>query len=191
VAKQLEKGRVTAVEKGRASKAEAPPEEAPKKKGKKKLILLLAVVLLIVAGGGGGAYFYLFAGAKTASAAKETAPAKPFFVEIKPFVVTDKATDGSMHYVQLALSLKVPNEEAIAAAGAVMPEIQDMIRQKVLGFKTDDLQTQDGVNKLRAAITAGTNQVLLGAIGAPKLDKLGAKSGMLVSNVFFQNLVIE
>jgi flagellar FliL protein len=190
VAKQLDKGRVTAVEKGRASQPEATPEEAPKKRGKKKLVfLLLAVVLLLAVGG--GAYFYLFTGMKTASAAKQTVPAKPFFVEIKPFVVTDKAADGSMHYVQLALSLKVPNEEAIAAAGAVMPEIQDIIRQKVLGFKTDDLQTQDGVDKLRNAITAGTNQVLLAALGAAKVDTLGAKGGMLVSNVFFQNLVIE
>lgn len=190
MAKQLDKGRVVAAEKGRASQAEAPPEEAPKKRGKKRLmVLFLAAVVLIAVGG--GAYFYLFAGKGTASAAKEAAPAKPYFVEIKPFVVTDKAADGSMHYVQLALSLKVPNEEAIAAAGAVMPEIQDMIRQKVLGFKTDDLQTQDGVNRLRAAITSGSNQVLLASLGAPRLDKLGAKGGTLVSNVFFQNLVIE
>jgi flagellar protein FliL len=190
LAKQLDKGRVAAVDKRRAPEPEAVPAEAPKKRGKLKLIIIV-VVALVVLGGAGGAYFFMFAGSKPSDAKKEITPAQPFFVEVKPFVVTVKAADGSMHYVQIALSLKVPNEEASAAATTVMPEIQDMIRQAVLGFKIDELQTQEGVNKLRVVVTTGSNRVLLLALGSQKIEKLGGTAGMLVNNVFFQNLVIE
>lgn len=189
MAKQLEKGRAAPADKRRAAEPETTPADAPKKRGKLKLLIIIVLALVIL--GGGGAYFFLFAGSKEPAKAKEIAPAQPFFVEVKPFVVTVKAADGSMHYVQLALSLKVPNEEAVAAAGTVMPEIQDMIRQAVLGFKIDDLQTPEGVNKLRVAVTTGSNGVLLRALGGKKLDELGGKAGLLVSNVYFQNLVIE
>jgi flagellar FliL protein len=190
LARQLEKARPAPANKRKAAaEPEAEPVAAPKKRGKGKLIVLAALVLIAVLGGG-GAYFYLFAGAKS-GAPKEAAPALPFFVEVKPFVVTMKAADDSMHYVQLALSLKVPGEDAVAAANTVMPEILDMIRQSVLGFKIDDLQTQEGVEKLRAALLAQSNRVLLQALGKDKVAKLGAKGGALVGNVFFQNLVIE
>jgi flagellar FliL protein len=193
LARQLEKARPGAADKrkgGAAAPAEAAPVEAPKKRGKTRLIVLAAIVLIAVLGGAGGAYFFLLAGTKS-SAPKDAAPAQPFFVEVKPFVVTMKAADGSMHYVQLALSLKVPGEAAVAAADTVMPEILDVIRQSVLGFKIDDLQTQEGVEKLRAALLVQSNRVLLQALGKDKVAALGAKSGALVGNVFFQNLVIE
>ncbi|HEX4113000.1 MAG TPA: flagellar basal body-associated FliL family protein [Stellaceae bacterium] len=191
MARQLEKARPGTADKrkGPAAEPDAAPVEAPKHGGKRKLIILAAVVLIVLLGGG-GAYFYLFAGGKP-GAPKEAAPAQPFFVEVKPFVVTMKAADDSMHYVQLALSLKVPGEEAVAAANTVMPEILDMIRQSVLGFKIDDLQTQEGVEKLRAALLVQSNRVLLQALGKDKMTKLGAKGRALVGNIFFQNLVIE
>jgi flagellar FliL protein len=188
LARQLDRGRAAPADKRRAPEPEAEPVEAPNKRGKLKLIIVAAVVLLLVLGG--GAYFFFLSGG-TPNPAKEVAPAQPFFAEVKPFVVTVKAADGSMHYVQIALSLKVPNEDAIAAVSSVMPELQDMIRQSVLGFKIDELQTQDGVNKLRFAITGGSNRVLLQALGSRKVDTLGGAGGMLVGNVFFQNLVIE
>lgn len=192
MAKQLDKSRPAAADKKRAPAAEDEAGEAPKKRGKLKLIVIIVVALVVILGGAGGAYMFLFAGGDAKpKEAKEAAPPQPFFVEVKPFVVTMKAADGTMHYVQLALSLKVPNEEAVAATGTVMPEIKDMVRQSVLGFKVDELQTQDGVNKLRIAVTTETNKVLLVALGAPKIEKLGGKGGMLVNNVYFQNLVIE
>lgn len=192
MAKQLDKPRTAAPDKRGAKAAEDAPEDTPKKRGKLKLIIIIVVAVVVILGGAGGAYMFLFAGGDAKQKeTKEAAPPAPFFVEVKPFVVTMKATDDSMHYVQIALSLKVPNEEAVAATGTVMPEIQDMIRQAVLGFKIDELQTQDGVNKLRIAVTTGSNKVLLIALGAQKIDKLGGKAGMLVNNVYFQNLVIE
>jgi flagellar protein FliL len=190
VAKQLDRGRVAAADKRRAPAPEPAPDDTPKKRSKLKLLIFILLPLLLV-GGAGGAYFFLMSAPKAPGGPKEAAPAQPFFVEVKPFVVTVKATDGSMHYVQIALSLKVPDEAAVAAVGTIMPEIQDMIRQAVLGFKIDDLQTQDGVNKLRNSITAGSNRVFLQALGPQKIEKLGGTAGMLVRNVYFQNLVIE
>jgi flagellar FliL protein len=192
VAKQLDRGRAGAAAKPRVVEPEAAPAEAPPppKGGRLKLIIIVAVALLVVAGGGGGAWFFLLS-APSKAGPKELAPTQPYFVDVKPFVVTMKDEEGGMHYVQIALSLKVPGEDAVAAAGSVMPEILDMIRQAVLGFKLDELQTPDGVNKLRAAITTGTNRVLLRSLGGDKIARLGGTAGMLVGNVYFQNLVIE
>jgi len=188
LARQLAKGRVAAVEKGRPASIEAPPPEPAKKRRPFLLILVAAVVLLLV--GAGGAWYFLFSGAKSATAEK-SAPPLPFFVEVQPFVITMKAADGSMHYVQLSLSLKVPGPDAIPAAESVMPEILDMIRQSVLGFKVDELQTPQGVDRLRATLVTGTNAVLLRSFGPAKIRKLGAPGGALVSAIFFSNLVIQ
>jgi flagellar basal body-associated protein FliL len=186
LARQLEKGRAAAADKGRAASVEAPPPE-PAKKKPFKLILIAVVVLLAVAGGG---WYFMFSGAKS-SGTEAAAPALPFFVEIKPFVITLKAADGSMHYAQLAMSLQVPAAAAIPAAEVVMPELLDMIRQAVLAFKADQLQTPQGVNQLRAALVKGANEVLLRSLGAAKVKELGGKNNALVSAIFFSNLVIQ
>jgi flagellar basal body-associated protein FliL len=188
LARQLEKGRVAAADKGRAASAEAPPPEPVKKRRPMKLILMAVVVLIVI---GAGGWYFLVGGAKPASQSAPAPPA-PFFVDIKPFVITMKAADGSMHYVQLSLSLKVPGTPAITAAESVMPEILDMIRQSVLGFKVDQLQTPQGVNRLRAVLVAGTNRVLLQSLGGAKIKELGGgKDEALVSAIYFSNLVIQ
>ncbi|MGH7072997.1 MAG: flagellar basal body-associated FliL family protein [Stellaceae bacterium] len=186
MARQLEKGRVAAAGKGRAATVEAPPPE-PAKKKPFKLILIAVVVLLIGAGGG----WYVMYGKAKPGGTEKPAPALPIFATVKPIVITLKATDGSMHYAQLAMSLEVPSAAAIKSADAVMPEIIDMIRQSVLAYKADQLQTPQGVNKLRAALVTGANEVLLKSLGAAKVTALGGKHDALVSAIYFSNLVIQ
>jgi len=174
--------------------AEAPVEEISKPRGKSRLRLIVIAlgVLLITASVAGGGWYFFLAGA-TPEAAETTDPPIPSFVEVKPFVVSMKADDGSMHYVQLAFSMKVPGAPAVEAVTLVMPEIQDLIRQTVLGFKIDQLAASDGVDKLRQALIGGVNGLMVRSLGANKVKKLagdgtGAK---VVENIFFSNLVIE
>jgi flagellar basal body-associated protein FliL len=188
LARQLERGRAAAADKGRNASPEAPPPEPAKKKKPFKLILIAVVVLLAI--GGAGGWYFMFSGTKS-GASEKPAPALPLFVTVKPIVITLKAKDGSMHYAQLAMSLQVPSAAAITSADAVMPEIVDMIRQSVLAFTADQLQTPQGVNQLRAALVDGANMVLLKSLGEAKIAALGGQKSRLVSALFFNNLVIQ
>lgn len=190
MARQLDKTR-PAADKGRAEEAEAPPEP-PKKRGRFKLILIILIALIAI--GGGGGYYYMFMmKAKPMNGAKaaKPAPALPHFVAVKPFVITVKGADNNLHYVQLALSLKVPGAPAVKSTDAVMPEILDMIRQTVFGFKLDQLQSAQGVNQLRTALVTGSNHVLQQSLGDAKIKELGGKNNALVSNIYFSTLVIQ
>jgi len=173
------------------AKAAADGEEAPKKGGKLKLIIIAVAALLVLGGSGGGAYFFLFAG-DDSEQAKEAEPPAPAFVEIKPLVVTIRSVDGGQHYLQLGMSMKVPTADAATAIGSVMPEVLDAMRQTILAYKSDELETSDGVNKLRGALVGDVNGVLVRSLGTGKIKKLGDDSGKaLVSNIFFSSLVIE
>jgi flagellar protein FliL len=190
LARQLDKARPAAADKGRGADTDAPPEP-PKKRGRFKLILIVLVALIALGGGGGYYYMFMMKAKPQSGVAEKPAPALPHFVDVKPFVITVKGTDNNLHYVQLALSLKVPGEPAAKSTDAVMPEILDMIRQTVFGFKLDQLQSADGVNKLRAALVTGSNHVLRQSLGDTKVKELGGKDDRLVSNIYFSTLVIQ
>ena len=176
-----------------AKAAEDGDAEAAPKKGKLKLIIIIVAALLVLGGGGGGAYMFLFAGGDDkADAAKESDEPVPAFVEIKPFVVTIKSNEGGQHYLQLGMSLKVPTAEAVNAVGTVMPVVLDTMRQTILAYKSDELETGEGVNKLRGSMLVDVNDVLVKSLGTGKIKKLGDDSGKaLVQNIFFSSLVIE
>jgi flagellar protein FliL len=173
---------------------EAAPAAAPRKRGLLKLIIIAVVVLLILGGGGGGAWYFFFAGDDKADASKEkeVEPPVPAFVEVKAFVVTIKDSEGAQHYLQLGMNMKVPGPDAVTAVSTVLPEVLDTMRQTILGYKADELETQDGVNKMRVALVGDVNAALVKALGPGKIKKLGDDSGKaLVENIFFSSLVVE
>lgn len=157
--------------------------------------IMIAVVVLVIIGAGGAAwYFFLGGRAHFVSAAPGTPePALPFFVEIKPFVVTMVPANGPSHFVQIGLNLKLSGPAASNDVTAVLPELQDAIRETVISFKLEDLQTPTGINKLRQALVARTNAVLRTALGEGRIKRLAGAdaTGNLVQNVFFTTLVIE
>ena len=61
----------------------------------------------------------------------------------------------------MGLSLELPSPSAGDLVTAILPQVQDAIRQTVLGFKSDDLQTPEGLEKVRAAMIADLNRTLL------------------------------
>jgi flagellar protein FliL len=176
-----------------AAEYEEAASEPKKKRSKLKLIIFILLPLLLLGGGGGGVYFYMFAGADDNKPKEEPELPAPSFVDVKPFVVSLKADDGSMHFAQIALSLRVPGAPAVEAVNQVLPEVQDTMRLIVLSHKADQLETSDGVDKLRVELLGGVNGVLKNALGATKLKKLTGSDtdDAVVKNVYFSNLVIE
>ncbi|HVH81908.1 MAG TPA: flagellar basal body-associated FliL family protein [Stellaceae bacterium] len=154
---------------------------------------LIGLVVLLLLGSGGGAAWYFFLGARPSQAAKEVEVPLPVFVDLKPFVVSMANSNGTPHFVQLGVSLQLPRAGAGEMVTAVLPEIQDAMRQTLLGFKSEDLQTPAGVDRVRKAMTEHLNEVMVRVLGPERIAKLtaGAPRPGFVQNVLFATLIVE
>jgi len=168
--------------------AAAPP--APAKRGL-SMMLLLAIGVVMLAAGGGGAWFFM--NGKEKQAEKPAEAPLPFTLAIKPFVVSIPSTDGASHFVQFGPNLQLPNSSAGDVVNSVLPQIQDAMRETLLSFKTDDLQTVEGINKMRAAMVKRVNKLLTQVLGQSRVKRMtgGEDRGELVENIFFPTLVVE
>ena len=156
--------------------------------------LIGVVVLLLI--GLGGAVWYFFLGGREHFAPKEPKQVEaplPYFLDLKPFVVSLPNSSGTPHFVQLGISLQLPRSAAGEMVTAVLPEIQDSMRQTLLGFKTEDLQSPDGVNKVRKVMTEHLNQTMSRVLGPDRVAKMvdGTPSGVFVQNILFATLIVE
>jgi flagellar FliL protein len=151
---------------------------------------LIAVAVLLLLGAGGGVWYFFFA----AHGAPQQAEAPlPYFLDLKPFVVSMPSSGGNPQFVQLGVSLQLPRAAAGEMITALLPEIQDAMRETLLGFKSDDLKTTEGVNKVRQAIVKHLNEVLATVLGAERIAKLtsGTAGAAVVQNIMFPTLVVE
>jgi len=156
---------------------------------------LIAVVVLMLCGGG-GAVWYFFLGGRAHFAPqqqKEVEAPLPYFLEMKPFVVSMPSSTGNSHFIQLGMSLQLPRSAAGDMVTAVLPEIQDATRQTLLAFKSDDLQNPDGVNRVRRAMIDRLNAVIARVLGPDRIAKLteGSPNGAFVQNILFSTLIVE
>ena len=155
-----------------------------------KLAALLAAALAALSG---GAIYWSLRARPAPPVAVERAPEPPFYLELKPFVVSVDNSAGMPHFVQLGLNLALSGKDAGNAVGAVLPEVQDALRQTVLGFKVEDIVTPAGVDKLRGAMIAAINRLLSQRLGAAEVRRLaaGSPNGGVVGNVYFSTLIVE
>jgi flagellar FliL protein len=154
---------------------------------------LIGIVLLAVLGGGGFAAWYFFLGGRAPHAEKAAEAPLPYFMDLKPFVVSMPNASGTPHFVQLGISLQLPRSAAGEMVTAVLPEFQDTMRQALLGFKSEDLQSPAGIDKVRKTMTDRLNDTATRVLGPERVAKLtaGAQSGAFVQNVLFATLIVE
>lgn len=157
-----------------------------------KWALIGIVVLALV----GGAVWYFVLGGNAhfgAQEAKKVEAPLPSFMDLKPFVVSLPSASGSSHFVQIGISLQLPRAAASEMVTAVLPEIQDAIRQILLGFKSEDLQTPDGVDKVRKVMKDHLNKVMVRVLGPDRIAKLteGTGSTDCIQNILFSTLIVE
>jgi flagellar basal body-associated protein FliL len=156
-----------------------------------KVIALAGVLLAVVVGGGAG-YLYFFQPKVAVRAGAEPDAPAPVYLELKPFVVSLMMSgDDATHFVQLGATLTLSGAPAGKIVEAYLPEVEDTMRQTVLGFKIGDVTTAAGVDKLRAAMTANVNRLLLQRLGAARIERENSGEKNLVRNVFFSTLVVE
>jgi flagellar basal body-associated protein FliL len=174
--------------------ASAVKPNAGRRRGPWFLVAIGLFLVLAAAAGGGAWYFYL---SDPALHLSEKPPADdhplPSYLEIKPIVVSMVNTEGVLHYVQLGLNLTLSDAAASEMVTAVMPEIQDVIRQTLLGFKVDDVATAAGIDNVRGALLANVNQVLAQRLGVERIRRLKGGEGKngVVQRIHFSTLVVE
>ena len=156
---------------------------------------LIGIIVLLVLGAGGAVWYFMLGGKAHFAPPehKEVEVPLPYFVELKPLVVTMASTTGTTHFVQLGLSLQVPRAAAGEMITAVLPEVQDAMRQTLLGYKSDELQNTDGVNKVRQALLKHLNEVLARVFGPDRVAKItdGQPNHDVVQNILFATLIVE
>jgi flagellar basal body-associated protein FliL len=154
---------------------------------------LIGLVVLVLIGAGGAVWYFFLGGHSTAQQAKPVETPLPYFLDLKPLVVSLPSANGTPHFVQLGISLQLPRAAAGEMVTAVLPEIQDAIRQTLLGFKSEELQTPEGVNKVRKAMTDHLNGVMAQVLGADRVSKMtdGTGSTVFVQNILFSTLIVE
>jgi len=178
---------------------EAASRGSPARSGSRSLrfwIIIVALPMMITAAAGVAGYWYFFLREHT-EVAKQNVPEPelplPFYLEIKPFVVSAVNSAGVPHFVQMGLNLILSGSNAGDVVMAVLPEVQDTIRQTTLGFKVDDIVTPAGVDRLREAMIANVNRTLLGRLGADRVKRLGGgdPDRGIVKNIYFSTFIIE
>lgn len=152
----------------------------------------LAVLALVLLGGAGGAYYYfvmLRPPPQSDKAALETP--LPFYLEVKPFVVSVANANGEPHFTQIGVNLTLSGAKVGALVDAMAPEVTDTLRLTVLSFKVEDITNPAGVDKLRAKMIAALNRMLLQRLGAARLAAVNNGRKDAVQNISFSQLIIE
>ena len=159
-----------------------------------KLIAVLIALIAAIGGGTGYWFFFLGGSSKGKDAQNPVAEAPlPFYLEMKPFVVSVANNSGAPHFVQLGLNLTLPDPAAGNVITAMLPELQDALRQTVLTFKVDDIVTPAGIDKMREAMLTNANRLLVQRLGAERIKRLVGNDGSkdVVLNILFSTLVVE
>lgn len=153
----------------KAGKAAPEAADAPApKKSKMKLIIIIAVAVVIVAGAAGGAMMFLRSSSPPAAGGEEkekkkeskSEPAKaPVFVTLEPFVVNLQSEGSSTDsYLQVALTLQVPNAEQEEKIKNFMPLVRSRLLLLLSSKKGAELTNAEGKKKLQDDIIATVNQ---------------------------------
>lgn len=166
----------------KAPEKAAPAEEAaPVVKSKKKLIIIISAATLLLAVIGGGATLFLTkkdAGSKEKEHKVE--PTKPpVFLPLEAFVVNLQSDTGDK-YLQVTMTLQVPDEEQANLLKLNMPQVRSRLLMLLSSKETSEILTSEGKKQLIQEIV---DQV--------KIPFVPKGSPQKVVGVFFTSFVVQ
>ena len=150
-------------------------------KSKKMLFIILGVVLVLVIGGGAAAF--MLTGSKSikddAHSEDQASSKVPVFVVIEPFVVNLQQENGDQ-FLQVALTLQVPNAETAETLKVFMPQVRSRLLMVLSSKKASELLTSEGKRNL-------TDEII-DQLGEPFA---GGGKGPTITDVFYTSFVIQ
>ncbi|HTV88274.1 MAG TPA: flagellar basal body-associated FliL family protein [Stellaceae bacterium] len=153
-------------------------------------IIALALAVLAAAAGGGYYEFVMRRPPPGPQAARQEPPL-PFYLEVKPLVVSMSGDGSETHFVQIGVNLTLSGAAAGNLVSAMMPEVDDSLRLTALSFKVEDITTPSGVDKMRSRMVADLNRMLLRRLGAERIMQVNLGQKDLVQHIYFSQLIIE
>ncbi|MDA8327933.1 MAG: flagellar basal body-associated protein FliL [Betaproteobacteria bacterium] len=164
----------------KSAPTEAETTETSAGKPKKKMLIIAGVVLiLLIAGGSAAAYFFMHKPGNNLAVAKKEDLKPPVFLPLDNFTVNLSPDDGDK-YLQVTLTLQVPDEKDADNIKAHMPQVRDRVLLLLSSQKASDLLTEAGKNQLTREIISAINK---------PFDPAG--DPQKVSGVFFTSFVIQ
>ena len=162
-------------------KAAPADEAAPVVKSKKKLIIIISAATLLLAVIGGGATLLLSKkDGHSKEAEHKVEPAKPpVFLPLEAFVVNLQSESGDK-YLQVAMTLQVPDEEQANLLKLNMPQVRSRLLMLLSSKDTSEILTSEGKQQLMQEIV---DQV--------KIPFVPKGSPQKVVGVFFTSFVIQ
>lgn len=158
-------------------------EAAPKKKS--KLPIIIVAVVLLVAVLGFAAMKFMGGSSKPAAHKEEEAEtaeaapsSTPVYVSVDPFVL-NLQPDAGDYYIQIALTLQVPNQLTADALKLYMPQVRSRLLLLISSKKASELLTSDGKETLRDDIIDTLSEPFSGS------------RGLIITDVAFTSFVIQ
>ncbi len=143
------------------AKEEAKSAEAGGAKPKKTKLIILVVMAVLLIGGGGGAAFFLLGSKKSDDGhKKEEKHAPPVYVSLERKTYNLSSSDGSDHFLMIAVDMKVEGEAVAAKVKSHMPEILNGTLMLISSKSVEELATLNGKKKLSADIVKVVNEPL-------------------------------
>ena len=139
--------------------AQKPPNpaeaEQPKKRG--KLLMIVSLLVVVLGAGGGAAWFFM----KPADSAAQHAKAKPaLFLPLEIFTANLQSDEGQPQFVQIGLTLKMNDADAIGMIKERMPEVRNRVLMVLSGKRAGELLPVPGKEKLATDIATAIQGVI-------------------------------
>lgn len=146
------------------------------------LFIIIGLVLVLIIGGGAAAFMLMGSKSKKASddhAEEKVVSKVPVFVVIEPFVVNLMSETSGDQFLQIAMTLQVPNQETADAIKLFMPQVRSRLLMVLSSKKASELLSNDG----KKALT----EEIIDQLGEP----FASGKGPNITDVFYTSFVIQ
>ena len=165
-----------------ANNKESDQGEESEKGGKNKLLLFGGVGVLVLLLGGGGAFF-LLGGKDDEAAADEVVEdvIQPvLYHALEPKFVVNVEDQGRQRFMQIAISAKTRDPEAVTALSAHDPLIRSRLNLLLGAQKYETMNTLEGKETLQKEVFEAVQKVLN-----------DEADGLLIEDILFTELVLQ
>lgn len=138
-----------------------PKADATAPNPKKKLVIVVGAAVLVAALGGGAAWQFLGGGDKAAADKKPKAEAKaekPEYVALDPFTVNLQPGEAGDQYLQVQLTLQVPNAEQAEVIKNNIAKVRNRVLLLLSSKHAAEINSVEGKRQLAAEIVASLKE---------------------------------